>query len=197
MTSISVAAEECASFGHRQRVVESFPGRDTNLGALKILRALPIKGKRLVGPWCFLDRYGPYMFTEGKPMDVAPHPHIGLQTVTWLLEGEIVHHDSLGCEGLIRPGGVNVMTAGNGIAHAEETPSINGGVLNGAQLWVALPEAQRKISPSFQHIEKVPVVEMRGGFAQVFAGTLAGAASPAEHYSDIIGADLAVHSGAE
>jgi hypothetical protein len=71
MTSISVAAEECAAFGQRQQVVESFPGRDTNLGDLKILRALPIKGKRLVGPWCFLDRYGPYTFTEGKPMDLA------------------------------------------------------------------------------------------------------------------------------
>jgi quercetin 2,3-dioxygenase len=197
MTSNSVAAEECAAFGQRKQVVESFPGRDTNLGNLKILRALPIKGKRLVGPWCFLDRYGPYKFTEGKPMDVAPHPHIGLQTVTWLLEGEIVHHDSLGYEGLIRPGGVNVMTAGNGIAHAEETPRNNGGVLNGAQLWVALPEAQRKISPSFQHIEKVPEVDLSGGVAQVFAGALAGAISPAEHYSDIIGADLAVHSGAE
>jgi quercetin 2,3-dioxygenase len=197
MTSLSVAAEECAALGRGQQVVESFPGRDTNLGSLKILRALPIKGKRLVGPWCFLDRYGPYVFTEGKPMDVAPHPHIGLQTVTWLLEGEIIHHDSLGCEGLIRPGGVNVMTAANGIAHAEETPRNNSGVLNGAQLWVALPEAQRKIAPSFQHIEKVPEVELRGGVAQVFAGTLAGATSPARHYSDIIGADLAVHSGAE
>jgi len=197
MTSISVAAEECAAFGQRQQVVESFPGRDTNLGNLKILRALPIKGKRLVGPWCFLDRYGPYTFTEGKPMDVAPHPHIGLQTVTWLLEGEIVHHDSLGYEGLIRPGGVNVMTAGNGIAHAEETPRHHSGVLNGVQLWVALPEAQRKVAPSFQQIEKVPEVELRGGVAQVFAGSLAGATSPAEHYSDIIGADLAMHSGAE
>jgi hypothetical protein len=137
------------------------------------------------------------MFTEGKPMDVAPHPHIGLQTVTWLLGGEIVHHDSLGCEGLIRPGGVNVMTAGSGIAHAEETPRDNSGVLNGAQLWVALPEAQRKIAPSFQHIEKVPEVDLRGGVAQVFAGTLAGAISPARHYSEIIGADLAVHSGEE
>jgi len=197
MTSITVAAEECAAFGQRQQVIESFPGRDTNLGNLKILRALPIKGKRLVGPWCFLDRFGPYTFTEGKPMDVAPHPHIGLQTVTWLLAGEIVHHDSIGCEGLIRPGGVNVMTAGNGIAHAEETPSNSSRVLNGAQLWVALPEAQRKISPSFQCIEKVPAVDLRGAVAQVFAGTLAGATSPAQHYSDIIGADLAVHSGAE
>jgi len=197
MTSISVAADECAALGNQQPVVKSFPGRDTNLGHLKILRALPIKGKRLVGPWCFLDRYGPDTFTEGKPMDVAPHPHIGLQTVTWLLEGEIVHHDSLGCEGLIRPGGVNVMTAGNSIAHAEETPRGNSGVLNGVQLWVALPEAQRKISPSFREIEQVPAVELRGGGAQVFAGTLAGATSPAPHYSDIVGADLKVHSGAK
>ncbi|HEY6404401.1 MAG TPA: pirin family protein, partial [Blastocatellia bacterium] len=132
-----------------------------------------------------------------KPMDVAPHPHIGLQTVTWLLEGEIIHHDSLGCEGLIRPGGVNVMTAGNGIAHAEETPRDNSGVLNGTQLWVALPESQRKIAPSFQHIEKVPEVELRGGLAQVFAGTFCGITSPAQYFSEIIGADLAVHSGAE
>src|SRR6185295_11813684 len=147
MGSISVAADECAALGHPQQVVKSFPGRTTNLGHLEILRALPIKDKRLVGPWCFLDRYGPYTFTEGKPMDVAPHPHIGLQTVTWLLEGEIVHHDSLGCEGLIRPGGVNVMTAGSGIAHAEETPRANSGGLNGVQRWVALPEAQRKTGP--------------------------------------------------
>jgi quercetin 2,3-dioxygenase len=116
MNSLSVAAEECAALGRGQQVVESFPGRNTNLGSQKILSALPIKGKRLVGPWRHLDRYGPYLFAEGEPMDVAPHPHIGLQTVTWLLEGEIVHHDSLGCEGLIRPGGVNVMTAGNGIS---------------------------------------------------------------------------------
>jgi len=128
-------------------------------------------------------------------MDVAPHPHIGLQTVTWLLEGEIVHHDSLGCEGLIRPGGVNVMTAGSGIAHAEETPRKNSGVLNGVQLWVALPEAQRKISPSFLKIEQVPTIELRGGVAQVFAGTLAGTTSPAPHYSEIIGADLKLHAG--
>src|SRR5262245_16566730 len=178
MTSISVAAEECAAFGQRQQVVESFHGRDTHLGNLNLLRALPIKGKRLVGPWCFLDRYGPYTFTEGKPMDVAPHPHIGLQTVTWLLEGEVVHHDSLGYEGLIRPGGVNVMTAGNGIAHAEETPRHHSGVLNGVQLWVALPEAQRKISPSFQQIEKVPAVDLGGGVGQVVGGGLWGATSP-------------------
>lgn len=197
MDSTSVAADECAALRNQQRVIESFPVRDTNLGHLKILRALPIRNKRMVGPWCFLDRYGPYIFTEGKPMDVAPHPHIGLQTVTWLLDGEIIHNDSLGFEGLIRPGGVNVMTAGDGISHAEQTPSENSGLLNGVQLWVALPDAERKIEAAFQHIEQVPSVELRGGVAQIFAGSVAGVTSPAEHYSEITGADIAVHSGEE
>lgn len=191
----SVAADQCIALNDQQRVIQSFPLRETNLGHLKIQRALPIRDKRLVGPWCFLDRYGPYTFTEGKPMDVSPHPHIGLQTVTWLLNGEIVHNDSLGCEGLIRPGGVNVMTAGNGIAHAEQTPTDNSGILNGVQLWVALPDAKRNIKAEFQHIERVPSVEFRGGVAQVFAGTIAGVTSPAHHYSEITGADLTVHRG--
>jgi quercetin 2,3-dioxygenase len=190
MNSDSVAADECIALNEPQQVIKSFSVRDTNLGHLKILRALPIRDKRMVGPWCFLDRYGPYTFSEGKPMDVAPHPHIGLQTITWLLEGEIVHNDSLGCEGLIRPGGVNVMTAGKGIAHAEETPPTNSGVLNGVQLWVALPEAHRNMSPAFQQVGQVPVVELSGGIAQVFAGTLAETTSPAQFYSDIVGAEL-------
>ena len=81
-----------------------------------------MKQRRLVGPWCFLDRFGPLTFSKGKPMDVAPHPHIGLQTVTWLLQGEVIHDDSLGYQSILRPGGVNVMTSGNAIAHAEQTP---------------------------------------------------------------------------
>ena len=107
-------------------------------------RALPIREHRLVGPWCFLDRFGPLSFTAGKPMDVAPHPHIGLQTVSWLLEGEIAHDDSLGSASLLRPGGVNVMTSGDGIAHAEQTPRDHTGRLNGVQLWTALPDAVRR-----------------------------------------------------
>src|SRR5882724_7641324 len=93
-------------------VLEAYPSHHTFLGALDIRRALPLRQRRMVGPWCFLDRYGPLSFTDGRPMDVAPHPHIGLQTVTWLLDGEIVHRDSLRCEGVVRPGVVNVMTAG-------------------------------------------------------------------------------------
>src|SRR5512147_1533897 len=95
-------------------------------------------------------------------MDVPPHPHIGLQTVSWLLEGEVHHSDSLGFEATVRPGGVNVMTAGRGIAHAEETPARNSGRLNGVQLWVALPDAERNRAPAFHHAAQVPVLETRG-----------------------------------
>src|SRR5215467_11568298 len=97
--------------------IQSLPARHAEVGALKILRALPRSQRRMVGPWCFLDRYGPVSFTSEKPMDVAPHPHMGLQTVSWLVEGEIVHSDSLGCEALVRPGQLNLMTSGRGIAH--------------------------------------------------------------------------------
>ena len=128
-------------------------------------------------------------------MDVAPHPHIGLQTVTWLHEGEIIHHDSLGHESVLRPGGVNVMTSGDGIAHAEQTPRNNSGHLNGVQLWTALPDAARHSSAHFVQIKEVPFVESASGIVQVFAGTLDGTTSLAPHYSDLLGADLRVHPG--
>lgn len=153
----------------------------------------PTRGERLVGPWCFLDRYGPLSFFGSKPMDVASHPHIGLQTVTWLLEGEVVHHDSLGYECVSRPGAVSVMTSGRGIAHAEETPLVNSGRLSSVQLWVALPDANRNANSSFEHVAEVPTVEARGGIARVFVGSLADTLSPARHYSPIIGTELTVH----
>lgn len=103
--SESVAAETCVALGASDARIESYPNRELSLGSLVISRALPVKERRLVGPWCFLDRFGPLTFSDGKPMDVAPHPHIGLQTVTWLLQGEVVHDDSLGSECLLRPGG--------------------------------------------------------------------------------------------
>src|SRR5262245_8111364 len=149
----------------------------------------------MIGPWCFLDRFGPLSFTEGTPMDVAPHPHMGLQTVTWLLEGEVVHDDSLGEEAVLRPGGVNVMTSGHAIAHAERTPTDNTGRLNGVQLWTALPERERHGTASFQHVTLAPVVESTGGIVRVFSGELAGATSPAHHVSELAGAELQVHRG--
>ncbi|HKR86367.1 MAG TPA: pirin family protein [Terriglobales bacterium] len=175
---------------------ERFPAHETSLGALRVLRALPIRQKRLVGAWCFLDRFGPLSFSDAKPMDVAPHPHIGLQTVSWLLQGEIVHKDSLGNEVLLKPRGVNVMTSGNGIAHAEETPLKNSGILNGVQLWVALPDAARHGPASFQHIGEVPLIDQAGGTVSVFAGSVLGYSSPARHASDVLGAEIALSAAA-
>src|ERR1700754_3681708 len=143
MVDTQVAAQACDAADVQGPEFERFPARETSLGSLKILRALPLRQKRLVGAWCFLDRFGPLSFSAAKPMDVAPHPHIGLQTVSWLLQGEIVHKDSLNNEALLGARGVNVMTSGGGIAHSEETPAKNSGLLNGVQLWVALPDADR------------------------------------------------------
>src|SRR5262245_16843872 len=193
MSDPTVAAEACESIGATHQQFEAYPARDVHLGPLTVVRALPVKGKRLIGPWCFLDRFGPVSFTEGAAMDVAPHPHIGLQTVTWLLAGEIVHDDSLQQEAVLRPGGVNVMTSGDAIAHAERTPDENTGRLNGVQLWTALPDRNRRGPASFQHLTEVPRFEPTGGIGQVFSGTLADAVSPAEHFSDLVGADLRVH----
>ncbi len=176
-------------------VFDPHPSRESRLGNLPISRALPIRERRLVGPWCFLDCFGPLTFAGDKPMDVPPHPHIGLQTVTWLLAGEVLHSDSLGYEAVVRPGGVNVMTSGAGISHAEETPPINSGHLSGVQLWTALPDSHRHVQPSFMHLEQVPLIEVRGGIIQVFTGALGGRKSPAPFYSEILGADLQIHAG--
>jgi len=177
------------------RTFDAYPNRQMHLGSLAISRLLPIRERRMVGPWCFLDRFGPLSFTDGKPMDVAPHPHIGLQTVTWLHEGEVVHDDSLGFESVLRPGGVNVMTSGGGIAHAEQTPREHTGRLNGVQLWTALPEAHRHGAPGFVQVPAVPSIERPAGVVEVFAGSIDGVASPAPHYSELLGADLRIHPG--
>jgi redox-sensitive bicupin YhaK (pirin superfamily) len=194
MTKPFVAAEACTSLGAPSRSLESFPNKDVSLGALHVTRALPIREKRMIGPWCFLDRFGPLTFADDTPMNVAPHPHTGLQTVTWLFDGEVLHDDSLGSESTARPGGVNVMTAGRGIAHAEQTPRANSGQLNGAQLWVALPDASRQQAPSFAAIDRVPIAEQNAGIVKVFAGELAGARSIAPHFSDLVGAEVQVHA---
>ena len=190
-----VSAEACEAIGAADRRLEKYPNRELALGSMPITRILPVRDRRLVGPWCFLDRFGPLSFTNEKPMDVAPHPHIGLQTVTWLLAGEVVHDDSLGSEAVLRPNGVNVMTSGGGIAHAEQTPRDHTGRLNGVQLWTALPDQTRHMNAGFVHVPEVPMAESTGGLARVFAGALLGAACPAPYYSEILGADLQLHAG--
>src|ERR671913_341007 len=165
--SEEVSAETCIALGGTAPALEAYANREVNLGDLRVVRALPVRDKRLVGPWCFLDRFGPLSFANEKPMDVAPHPHIGLQTVTWLLDGEVVHDDSLRNESLLTPGGVNVMTSGRAIAHAERTPRDNSGRLNGVQLWTALPDAQRHMNAAFAHVTDVPIIESPGARIRV------------------------------
>jgi quercetin 2,3-dioxygenase len=191
----TTTAEPCVAEPLRP-TLQALPGRLTDLGGLPIRRLLPRSQRRLVGPWCFLDAYGPIDFASGKPMDVAPHPHVGLQTVSWLLEGEIAHHDSLGLEGTASPGTLNLMTAGRGIAHAEETPPRNGGRLRGVQLWVALPEASRETTPAFESHRALPQVELPGGWATVIVGALGAVRSPARTFSPIVGAEVAGGKGA-
>ena len=161
-----------------------------DLGGFTVRRFLPRRARRMVGPWCFLDAFGPLEFRGRKVMDVPPHPHIGLQTVTWLVDGEALHNDSLGQRALARPGALNLMTAGRGIAHAEETPPENSGRLHGFQLWVALPDADRHVAPAFDHHPVQPEAELPGGRAVVFLGDVAGARSEARAFSPIVGAEL-------
>lgn len=159
-------------------------------GGLTIRRALPNRGRRTVGAWCFLDHAGPMEYGAGGGLHVGPHPHIGLQTFTWMIEGEVVHRDSLGNEQTITPGQVNLMTAGGGIAHAEDSAPGRAGRLHAAQLWIALPEKERRRAPAFHNYPHLPLIE-RGGFAvRVLAGSALGETSPAEVFSPLVGLDL-------
>ncbi len=162
----------------------SIIGEDT-----RVARALPHRARRTVGAWCFLDHAGPVQFAAGQGMHVGAHPHIGLQTFTWLIEGEVVHRDSLGNEQVIRPGQVNLMTAGRGIAHTEDSVA-DGARLHAAQLWIALPEHERRREPGFQNYPELPVVEQGGFRATVLAGSALGQSSPAQVYTPLVGIDL-------
>jgi redox-sensitive bicupin YhaK (pirin superfamily) len=167
--------------------------REVPLGgprAMSVRRTLPHKALRTVGAWCFLDDYGP-PGPDGPAMAVPPHPHTGLQTVTWLLSGEVLHQDSIGSESLVRPGALNLMTAGRGIAHAEtSTPASP--PLRGLQLWVALPDAHRDVAPGFEHHAALPLLLAGGVSATVLLGSLGSTTSPATTYSPLVGADLTV-----
>jgi len=170
-------------------------GRNARVGDITVRRMLPLRLRRSVGAWCFIDHYGP-MDVDGKTgMLVPPHPHIGLQTVTWLLAGDVLHRDSLGFEQLIRPGQLNLMTSGRGIAHAEVSPADHDPQLHGVQLWVALPDASRHVEPAFEHHGELPRTGL-GGFAiSVLLGELAGAGSMATTFSPIVGAQLSAAAG--
>jgi quercetin 2,3-dioxygenase len=170
--------------------LELTEARNARVGAMTVRRMLPLRLRRSVGAWCFIDHYGPMDVDGVTGMRVPPHPHIGLQTVTWLLAGNVLHRDSLGTEQLIKPGQLNLMTSGRGIAHAEESPAPHDPTLHGVQLWVALPDASRHVAPAFEHHSELPAAS-RGGFhISVLVGELAGASSPATTFSPIVGAQL-------
>ena len=186
----TISPDRCTAESSATTAIESWPAREARLGAFEIRRALPVREKRLVGPWCFLDRYGPVSFSEGKPMDLAPHPHIGLQTVSWLLEGEILHRDSLDSEVVIRPGQLNLMTSGDGIAHTEETPRKNSGKLSGVQLWIALPDETRRGAPGFEHHPDLPAFDPGDGELTVIMGSIGDTVSQATAHSPLVAAEL-------
>ena len=169
--------------------VEVTEGRRTEVGGIAVRRSLPQRQRRTVGAWCFVDHFGPADVAEAS-MLVGPHPHLGLHTVTWVLDGEVVHHDSLGSEQLIKPGQLNLMTAGRGVAHAEETPAGATGSLHGLQLWVAQPDATRSGPAAFEHYSALPEAEVGPVVATVLVGELAGVRSPARADSPLVGADL-------
>ena len=162
-----------------------------------VIRTLPNRQRRTVGAWCFLDAYGPHDLTGSAGMRVGPHPHIGLQTVSWLVSGEILHRDSLGSAQQIRPGQLNLMTAGRGISHSEETPAEHTPVLQGVQRWVALPDRDRAVPPAFDTHADLPVVADGGLAATVLMGTLAGATSPAKAYTPLVGAEIVMAAGSD
>lgn len=172
--------------------IEVKEGRPAEVGGLAITRVLPTKGRRTVGPWCFVDLMNPGDALSPDPMEVGPHPHIGLATVTWLFSGEALHGDSLGTEQLIRPGELNLMTSGHGIAHAELGM---GRTLSGAQMWVALPEATRHGGADFEHHADLPQVSLDGAEVTLVMGTLGGVASPARRDWPIVGAEMRVRRG--
>jgi len=177
--------------------VEVVTARDVPLGgprAMTVHRTLPQRRRSLVGAWCFADHYGPDDVGETGGMDVPPHPHTGLQTVSWLFAGEVEHRDSGGVHAMVRPGELNLMTAGSGVAHSEvSTPGTT--TLHGVQLWVALPDSARQVPRDFDH-HVPPEVPLSGGSARVFLGSLAASTSPVPTHTPLLGAEVLVDPGA-
>ena len=171
-----------------------------DLGDFKVRRTLPAKSRTMVGPFIFVDQFGPARLPSGHGMDVRPHPHINLATVTYLFEGAIEHRDSLGTRQVIEPGAVNLMTAGSGIVHSERSPAAvrpDGPTLYGMQTWLALPDDQEEIDPAFEHVdgEALPLVEGDGVSARVLMGTLWGKTAGVTEHSQTIYADIMLGAG--
>ncbi|GAA4899557.1 pirin family protein [Streptomonospora salina] len=196
MSNVEAAPQEvvCAEGPAAVELVEP---RDVPLGgprAMTVRRTLPRRKRSLIGAWCFVDHYGPDRVSATGGMQVPGHPHTGLQTVSWLFEGEIEHRDTTGAHAAVRPGELNLMTAGSGIAHSEfSTPGTD--VLHGAQLWLALPRAHRQAAPAFEHYAP-PQTGTRGAQLRVFLGSLGSETSPVATFSPLLGAEIVLDPGA-
>ncbi|WP_413760007.1 pirin family protein [Streptomyces sp. MMBL 11-3] len=193
-----VAALRCGAPAEGERTtgaprVDVLTAREVPLGgprAMQVRRTLPQRSRTLIGAWCFADHYGPHQVAASGGMNVPPHPHTGLQTVSWLFSGEIEHRDTLGTHAFIRPGEMNLMTGGHGIAHSEvSTPDTT--VIHGVQLWVALPEEHRAAARDFQHHVPEPT-QVDGAEIRVFLGSLAGRTSPARTFTPLLGAEIVI-----
>ncbi|GHB71264.1 hypothetical protein GCM10010377_72270 [Streptomyces viridiviolaceus] len=171
--------------------VEILTARDVPLGgprAMRVRRTLPQRARTLIGAWCFVDHYGPDDVSETGGMDVAPHPHTGLQTVSWLFSGEIEHRDSQGNHAFVRPGELNLMTGGRGISHSEVSTARTR-ILHGVQLWVALPREHRHADRAFRHHVPTPL-RRHGSTLRVFLGSLVGRTSPVPTFTPLLGAEI-------
>lgn len=178
-----------------EHVLEISESRRSVVGSFSVRRALPRRERRTVGAWCFADHMGPTAIDQVHGLDVAPHPHIGLQTLTWLLEGEAVHRDSLGTEQVIAPGELNLMTAGHGVAHSEEGTGRYRGQLHGIQLWVAQPSSTRDGPAAFEHHSDLPVRALGSAEVTVLVGELDSARSCVRRDTDHMGADISLRPG--
>jgi len=182
------------------QAVDVLEARKAAIGdGTEVRRLLPQRELRTIGAWCFLDHYGPDDTSAGPGMQVPPHPHIGLQTASWLFDGLVLHRDSLGSEQLIRPGELNLMTSGRGIAHSEESPASRPPLLHGVQLWIALPAAHQFTEPDFAHHADLPVIAAGGDGATitVVAGEHGGERSPARVFSPLAGLEVALPAGGQ
>lgn len=176
---------------------QQISARIKNVGGLPVARVLPTKERRLIGAWCFLDHAGPAVFKgDSEGMRVAPHPHTALQTFTWMIEGEVLHRDSLGYEQVIRPGQVNLMTAGKGISHSEDTYG-ESHKLHTVQLWIALPEAVKDIAPRFDHYPTLPKWSVGSTQFHLLIGEYGTYKAPTLSFSSLIGIDITAPENTE
>lgn len=173
-------------------LIESRPIRLTTRTGIEVRRTIPHRALKTIGAWCFMDHFGPTRQTDG--MVVAAHPHTGLQTVTWLFEGEIEHRDSIGSVQVIRPGQLNLMTAGHGISHSELSMPTSGN-LHAVQMWVALPKQVIDVAPAFEHQDDLPQVELPGLKARILVGEFMGEKSPTTRFSELVGVELTLEPG--